>query len=199
MINLIGIRKVADILGVHIDTVRGWERAGKISSVRTPGNHRRYDERQILKIAGSIDPDETSETVLYARVSSSGQKTSGDLDRQVERLIDYCEETGVDDYLTLTDVGSAISQKRRNFVRLFKLAYDRKISKIIVEHKDRLTRFHFDVYRYIFKLNGVELVVVNEGVSRTGEQELVDDIIMLMTSFSTRMYDRLVTNRKNRV
>lgn len=83
----VGIGEAAQILGVTVETVRRWERAGKIKSQRTPNGHRRFDSGQLGKVSQHSGP-ELRKTVGYARVSSHDQKA--DLERQKQVLEAFC-------------------------------------------------------------------------------------------------------------
>lgn len=80
--------------------------------------------------------------------------------------------------------------------KLFALVSDKKINKVIVEHRDRLTRFNFKVYEAFFKSHGVTIEVIDKELNKTFEQELTSDIISLMASFSARLYGK--RSSKNR-
>jgi putative resolvase len=90
------------------------------------------------------------EVCIYGRVSSHEQKQKGDLDRQCQRLSDYCAKKKYKVSYILKDVGSGLSDTRKSLLKLFNLVVDKKISKVIIEHKDRLTRFQFKVFEYFF-------------------------------------------------
>ena len=92
---LLSISKAADQLGVCIDTLREWDKAGTLKPVKTAGNHRRYRIEDIEKMNGTFTDNKYSEELLvavYARVSSHEQKQKGDLERQVGRVLKYCVE-----------------------------------------------------------------------------------------------------------
>ena len=83
---------------------------------------------------------------VYVRVSSHEQKKKGDLERQKNRMIEYCVKNGYKLEYILEDVGSGLSESRPKLLRLFNLVKEQKISKVVIEHKDRLTRFQFNVF-----------------------------------------------------
>jgi predicted site-specific integrase-resolvase len=92
-----------------------------------------------------------------------------------------------------------MSSNRPRLKQLFKLVEDHAITKVIVEHKDRLTRFNFGVYERFFLSHGVTIEWVDSNKSKTYEEELVDDMISLMSSFSSKIYGkRSAENRKKR-
>ena len=93
------------------------------------------------------------------------------------------------------DVGSGLSDARTGFNRLLDLAFDKKISKIIIENKDRLTRFQFNILVRVFNSYGVEIECVDKQ-ENSDEAELVNDIMMLMASFSGKLYGRRSAKRR---
>lgn len=95
----------------------------------------------------------------------------------------------------IKDVGSGLSDSRIGFNRLFDLVIDRKIQKVIIENKDRLTRFQFGVLVRFFDSYGIIIECV-DNAETTDEQDLVNDIMMLMASFSGKLYGRRSAKRR---
>lgn len=185
---LIGLTEAAELLGVGISTLRSWDCTGKYPALRTAGGHRRYRLSDIEKMQGHVpQAANKAATVVYVRVSSHDQKKSGDLDRQKGRVLQHCIDKGyVVDHI-LEDVGSGMSANRPRLRSLFKLATQGKIDRVVVENKDRLARFYFDVFVVFFESYGVAVEWVNEALDQTYEEELVADIVALMSSFSARI------------
>lgn len=201
MSNLLNIKEASEYLNVHPDTLRRWDKEGKLVPVKTDGGHRRYQKETLDEFIG-IHQKEIKEVALpvatYSRVSSHEQKAKGDLDRQSQRLSEYCANKKIVVGEIIKDVGSGLSDTRSGFVKLTKLVIEKKISKIIIEHKDRLTRFQFGFIERMFNSYGVEIVCV-EKVDVSEEEELVNDIMMLMASFSGKLYGkRSAKRRKNK-
>lgn len=200
---LISIGKAADILGVHVDTLREWDAEGKLTPVKTLGNHRRYNLEDIEALCGNAPKKPKSEFVrvaTYARVSSHEQKQKGDLERQAGRILTYCTEKQYHVVKSYQEVGSGMSDTRPKLRQLFKLIEDKKIDKVVVEHKDRLTRFNFQFLSDFFESHGVEIEWVSEVLgNKSYEQELVEDMLTLMSSFSNKIYGkRSAENRKKK-
>lgn len=121
-------------------------------------------------------------TVIYARVSSHNQKN--DLNNQVEFLKQYANANGIIISEILTDVGSGLNYNRKNFN---KILYSDDITTIIISYKDRFVRFEYDWFFNYLKYKGVEVIVVNN-ISTSPEKELVNDLISIITVFSSRIY-----------
>lgn len=185
-------------LNVSQETLRNWDADGTLKPVRTKGGHRRYKQSDINAYMG-IKEEEVNRNLLpvatYARVSSHEQKQKGDLDRQSQRLSEYCAKKKYRVEHIIKDVGSGLSDTRSGFNKLFDLVIEKKISKVIVEHKDRLTRFQFNVLVKFFDSYGVDIEKV-ENSAANDEEELVQDIMMLMAVFSGKLYGKRSAKRR---
>lgn len=198
---LISLKETATILGVVPKTLREWDDNGTLKAVRTKGGHRRYRKSDIENYLGVkvVHPDIESElkrrVVIYGRVSSHDQKQKGDLDRQCQRLSEYCAKQHYTVEYIIKDVGSGLSDARTGFNRLLDLAFDKKISRVVIENKDRLTRFQFNILVRVFNNYSVEIECVDKQ-ENGDEAELVNDIMMLMASFSGKLYGRRSAKRR---
>jgi putative resolvase len=138
-------------------------------------------------------PDEpvTRFTVAYARVSSHDQKA--DLDRQVARIAEWAAAEGVVIHRYVREIGSGLNERRRE---LLALLADASVETIIVEHRDRLARFGITQIQSALASSGRKLLVMEPGEV---EDDLVGDMIDLMTCFSARLYGkRAARNRAER-
>ena len=190
MDKLYSISKTADILGVSQKTLRVWDKQNKLIPVLTSGGHRRYKESDINAFIG-IDPisnDNKEICVIYARVSSQKQKMSGDLDRQSQRLSEYCAKHNLYVEHIIKDVGSGLNDKRIGFNQLTNLVITGKVNKVIIEHKDRLTRFQFNFIKKIFKTFGVDIIVIDDKDEISDIEELTRDMMSLLACFSVKYY-----------
>ncbi len=190
---LLSIGKTAEILGVRIETLREWDKEGKLTPVKTPGNHRRYRLDDVQAFCGEVkekDDENTVPVVTYARTSSHEQKAKGDLGRQNERLLAYCAKKQYKVVKSYEEVGSGMSDSRPKLHQLFKLVEEKQVKKVVVEHKDRLTRFNFEFLSAFFKSHGVEIEWMQDVLGKKYEDELVEDMLTLMSSFSNRLYGK---------
>ena len=199
MDKLLTIKQVSDILNVTNVTLRAWDKSGKLPSVRTDGGHRRWKQSSIDEYMGIVSEDKKEikdlPSCIYGRVSSHDQKKKGDLDRQCQRLSEYCAKKKYKVEYILKDVGSGLSDSRKGLLKLFNLVIEKKISKVVIEHKDRLTRFQYNFFNFFFNSYDVEIEVIE---SKKGEEneELVEDIMMLMASFSGKLYGKRSAKRR---
>lgn len=198
MDKLYSISKTADILGVSQKTLRVWDKQNKLIPVLTSGGHRRYKESDINAFIGIdlISNDNKEICVIYARVSSQKQKTSGDLDRQSQRLSEYCAKHNLYVEHIIKDVGSGLNDKRIGFNQLINLVITGKVNKVIVEHKDRLTRFQFNFIKKIFKTFGVDIIVIDDKDEISDIEELIRDMISLLACFSGKYYRKRSLERR---
>lgn len=180
------IGEFADELGVHPETVKRWCRSGDLEYTRTPGGDRRIPHRELLRLAGDDRPRDR--VVLYARVSTHGQKDNGDLERQLDRLRDYAHDNGWTVETTYTDVASGLTEDRRGLTTLLDETPDADFGRILLTYEDRLTRFGFSYLERLLDHHGVTITVIEDETDNTAQEELVDDLITLVASFSGTLY-----------
>ena len=184
---------VAKKLGVSCNTLRRWEREGKISTVRTHGNHRRFDENAFFlsaSIATSTEPGERKR-YAYCRVSSSKQKD--DLERQIKSFQETHPEHEI-----ISDIGSGLNFKRKGMLRMVDEIMRGHVQEVVVSHRDRLCRFAFELIEWICHKNGATLVVKDQEI-RSAEQELSEDLMAIVHVFSCRHHGmRRYTNKSHR-
>jgi len=180
---LFRLSQAAHELGLHPITVRRWIKAGRIQVIQV-GREVRIPRAEIEKIVGTL---EGRLVVVYARVSGHGQKA--DLDTQIERLRTWAEiERKGSELLVLSDVGSGLKASRRHLQRLLKLICEEKVAEVVITYEDRLTRFGQEYLETLFACFGVTLTVLEPGAEKTPEQELTEDLLALIASFSGRLY-----------
>jgi len=174
--------KVAEMLGVSRITVIRWIKQGKIRAVRL-GREFRVSEDEVKRLLkGKV----VNTAIIYARVSSSDQKS--DLERQVEYLKEYCSAKGYNVVDVLTDVASGLNEKRRGLKKLFEYVVNGKVDVVVISYKDRLTRFGFKYLEEFFGSHGVRIEVVFGDEPKDLQQELIEDLIAIVTSFAGRLY-----------
>ena len=192
MDKLYNISKTAEILDVTPKTLRIWDKENKLKPVLTSGGHRRYKESDINKILGieETQVEKKEVCVTYSRVSSQKQKVSGDLDRQSQRLSEYCAKHNLYVEYIIKDCGSGLNDKRSGFVQLTALVIKGKVNKVIVEHKDRLTRFQYNFIEKMYKVFGCEIIAVDDKEDVSDAEELTRDLVAILASFSGKYYGR---------
>ena len=134
--------------------------------------------------------------VIYARVSSSDQKS--DLERQIQYLTQYCSAKGYRVVGVLSDVASDLKTNRRGLMKLFDHVISKQVDVVVVTYRDRLTRFGFEYLEYFFKQHGVRIEAVCGEEPKNAYQELVEDLIAIVTSFVGKLYD-MRSHRKKKL
>jgi len=187
----LSISEASKIVGVHTGTLRRWANEGKIDYARTPGGRRRFSEDEILRLLGKsslVEVGKKVRAVIYARVSTLKQADAGNLERQQARIASYCLEKGYAIVDSCNDIASGLNSNRRGLNKLLKLVKEKKVDCVVVEYQDRLARFGYEyIQRYCLD-NGVTIEVLNVTENKDFHQELVDDLIAIVSSFSARIY-----------
>lgn len=195
------IREFAKLLGITPETLRVWEREGKIKPFRTKGKHRRYDDEMLRDLLNKSKPQVQKKTVLYARVSSTGQ--SDDLKRQINQLETFALSRGYC-YEIYQDIGSGLNFNRKEFNRLIMEILSGKVLRVVVNYKDRLMRFGFELFEILCQTNNTDIVIINQTEVISFQEELTKDLIAIITTFSAKLYGarshknkRLISEVKN--
>jgi len=172
--------------GVHYRTAMIWMHEGKlpVQVVQTPGGHYHVVDNTPVPLT-------SGKSVLYGRVSSHDQKT--DLTRQIDRLRSFASGLGLRDVEVVEELGSGLNGKRP---KLLKLLADPTITRIVVEHQDRLARFGVEYIEAALLAQGRTLVIAEAGEQKL---DLVQDFIDVVTSMCARIYGRrAASNRAKR-
>ena len=133
-------------------------------------------------VVDAPEPVTCERVALYARVSNHDQRA--DLDRQLARLSQYAAEQNLHVVESVSEVGSGLNGKRRKILRLL---YDANVNAIVVEHRDRFARFGSEYLEAALAASGRRLIVVD---SAEMNDDLVQDMIAVLTSFCARLYGR---------
>jgi predicted site-specific integrase-resolvase len=169
--------------GVTYRTVWRWWKSGNLEGYQQPSgtiiitDPPKRSKRAISKVA------------IYARVSSSENKTN--LETQCERLQNYCSAKGYQIGKIVKEIGSGVNDDRKALMKLLK---DPSIEIIVVEHKDRLTRFGFNYINQLLKLQGRSIEVINTVEDK--KEDLIQDFVSIITSFCSRLYGQRRCKRK---
>lgn len=180
----ISIGEVSTILGLSVVTLRRWDNLDLLKpTFRTLGNHRRYNLDNILKL---VDKKSNLRKIIgYSRVSSMHQKD--DLETQSKVIENYIKDKS-QDYEIIKDIGSGLNYKKSGIKKLIKLICDRKVSTLVITHKDRLLRFGSDIIIQLCERFSTEVIVLNSDTQETFEKTLCNDIISIITVFSAKLY-----------
>lgn len=190
---LVPIHEAAEALGVSAQTLRRWEREGRLlPDERTAGGRRRYDLVRLKPEMFRSPAEASRKTVAYARVSSHDQKD--DLERQKQVLELYCARQGWT-FEVIADLGSGMNYHKKGLKRLLDDVVEGRIGRLVITHKDRLLRFGAELVFAICEAKSVEVVILNQGEDTTFEEDLAKDVLEIITVFSARLYGS--RSRKN--
>lgn len=174
-----------DKLGISKKKLENLEKEGVITPIRK-GRLKYYTDEMVDEYFGleSGNKKVSKKIIGYYRVSKNSQKE--EMKYQKEALENFSINSGnpIDEYLS--DIGSGIDFKRKNFLKIINMIEKREISELIVTHKDRLTRFGFDLIEERCNVNNVKLTVINLEKS-SPEKEMVDDLMEMLDVFSNRL------------
>lgn len=165
------ISEYAKLNHVTYRTVWNWIKDGKLDVERTSTG----------RIQVVINDATEQNVAIYARVSSSENKDN--LDRQAQRLINYCNARGYQVQKIVKEIGSGLNDQRK---KLQSLLMDRSINLIVVEHKDRFCRFGMNYIEMLLEMDGRKIEVVNPSLNE--RDDLMSDFVSIITSFCSRLY-----------
>lgn len=193
--------EIAKILGVTPRTILRYKDSGELIMKLDEEHNRWYmskdDLISLLRKKDMLEEEKIiSYPAVYARVSSHDQKKHGDLDRQIEYLQDYCKRNGQYDSIVFSDVASGLNTKRSGLNSLINAVTSNKVSVVYITYRDRLTRFGFEYLEKFFRHFGVEIIVVCTEEDKSVQEELVDDMMSLIASFSGRLYGLRSSSRR---
>ncbi len=181
----VGISQAAKELGVTAKTLRRWEEQGKIEVERTVGGHRRYDLAKLRGVIPRKPQPGGRITIGYARVSSHDQKD--DLVRQVVLIESFCAANGWT-FEIVADMGSGLNYRKRGLRQLIKRICSGEVGRLVLTHQDRLLRFGAELVLMLCAHFGTEVVIINTSEETTFEEDLVSDVLEIITVFSARLY-----------
>lgn len=177
------LSEYAKAKGVRYETAWRWFRDGQIKG-------RRIGRTIIVEEEASQMQTSVSQKVaVYARVSSSENKSN--LESQAERMVAYCTAKGYQIAKVVKEIGSGVNDSRPKFLALLE---DQSISLIVIEHKDRGTRFGFRYIETLLRGQGRTIEVVNH--AENGTEDLLADLISIIDSFCARLYGQRRAKRK---
>ena len=187
----LSINKVAKQLNKSAQTLRNWEKTGElIPAYKTKSGYRYYTEEQINKLLGIEEKERV--TIGYCRVSS--RKQQDDLERQTENMRNYLCAKGYK-FEIITDIGSGINYNKVGLNILLDKVIKGEVDKVVVLHKDRLLRFGFELVENLCKRYGTSIEIV-DNTPKTEEQELVEDLVQIITVFSCKLQGKRANKMK---
>ncbi len=178
-------KEVLKILKISRVTLWKYVKSGKIRVKQEPNGYYIYNDSDVYSLAGIEDG---RLNVVYARVSTQKQKQ--DLQNQIENCISFINAKGISVDSIYSDIKSGMSLDRKGFMELLSAVMAFKIKAVYISYKDRLARLSYELVEKLFSDYGTKIVIINQCESISLEQELFEDIMQTIHSFSMKMYSK---------
>lgn len=172
-------------IGISYRTAWRWYKSGRLKGYQVDTGTIIITEPLLDVLAQKPEKN----VAIYARVSASENKDN--LETQAKRLMDYCAAKGYQIAAIVKEIGSGVNDTRP---KLMKVITDPTIQLIVVEHKDRLTRFGFNYIEKLLAMQGRRIEVINW--VENGKEDLIQDFVSIITSFCARLYGQRRSQRK---
>lgn len=177
------INEFSKILGVSAQTLRNWDKNGKLHPHHTSGNGYRYYSHEQLTQVMNIKPNLDRIVIGYCRVSSNKQKDN--LERQIENMKLYLTAQS-EPFEIISDIGSGINYKKKGLKELIRRISQNKVEKVVILYKDKLLRFGFELVEYIAGLYNCDIEII-DSTEKPEQQEHVEDLVQIITVFSCKL------------
>lgn len=180
-------KEVLNILGVTRTTLTKYVKEGTIKVTKMKNGYYNYDEDSVYAFIGLKKKRHNSKIISYARVSTQNQKEQ--LKAQSNRIYESCIARGISLDEQIEDIKSEMSFDRPGFDKLCQEVIQGNVEIIVIENRDRLMRFGYEMFEKFFKYFGTKIIVLNDEISnKSCEQELTDDLISIIHYFSMKSY-----------
>lgn len=192
------IGEFAKLIGKTEQTLRNWDKNNTLKPNHvTESGYRYYSQEQINHFFGLKNSKEQQNRRIigYCRVSSNKQKD--DLERQIENVKTYMIARGYQ-FDIINDIGSGINYNKKGLNQLIELISSSQVEKIVILYKDRLLRFGFELIENLCSQFNTTIEII-DNTEKTEEQELVDDLIQIVTVFSCRLQGKRANKAKKMI
>lgn len=172
-------KKAREVLGVSNSTLRLWDQQNKINTIRAPSGRRLYDIESIQRNNSKYENTKTKQKIYYCRVSS--KKQMDDLERQKDFF-----KSKYPDYILVSDIASGLNWRRKGLQTILERSMSGTLEEVVVAHRDRLSRFAFELIEFILERNGTKLTVLDKENGKSKKHELAEDLMSIIHIFSCR-------------
>lgn len=184
--------EVAKFIGVQTRTVQNYCKNGILDEIFTETGRRLIPRESLisyLKEKHMLYENDNRFDAIYTRVSTHKQKERGDLNRQKSKILEQIITLNPKDLHFYEDVASGLNDNRKGLNQLIDSIMDKRIKRIFILYKDRLTRFGFNYLQQMCNKTNTELIILSkETNSQSTKEELAEDIISIIHSFSGKLY-----------
>ena len=186
--------EIAKFLNVSTRTVQNYCMDGKLDEIFTATNRRLISKESFITYLTKHnllvdDSLSTKYDAIYARVSTHKQKERGDLERQIDIISRFAIDKNPKKLKIFSDVASGLNDNRKQLNNLLDSVMNNEVDRIFINYKDRLTRFGFNYLMKICSKHNTEIIIVsNDTNTKTLQEELAEDIISVIHSFSGKLY-----------
>lgn len=189
---------IARLVGLNYRTIAHEKDMGRIEMIQSLSGRWYASKEEVIRWLDTrmvyLDDSNRKVNAIYARVSSHDQKKNGDLDRQIGRLA--AAASGKGDFRVFSDTASGLNASRKGLNRMLDLIEQDQVSTVFITHKDRLTRFGFEFIERLCKEHKTSIVVLETSEEKNASEELAEDLMNLIASFSGRFYGLRSSRRK---
>ena len=191
------IGQFAKAIGKTTKTLRNWDKNGKLKPVRVEDTgYRYYSQEQLNHFLGlKLEKQINKKIIGYCRVSSHKQKD--DLERQIENVKTYMYAKGYQ-FEIITDIGSGINYNKKGLNQIIDMVTNSEVEKIVVLYKDRLIRFGYELIENLCNKFGTIIEII-DNTEKTEQQELVEDLVQIVTVFSCRLEGKRANKAKKMI
>lgn len=179
-------KEVLKILGITRKTLVTYHKKGLIKIDAVINGRYVYNDESVYALVGKRSKKKNKTNAIYCRVSTQAQKTQ--LKDQISRCLSGASAKGIEVSHVFEDIKSGMNNDRKGLHDLLIKVYAGEIGLIVIENRDRLVRFGFDLLEKSFSFFGTKIVVLNDFQEKTYEQELTDDLISIIHYFSMKSY-----------
>ena len=191
------IGQFSKLIGKTNQTLRNWDKDGTLKPHHvSESGYRYYSQEQLNHFLGlKQEVQLNKKTIGYCRVSSDKQKD--DLERQIENVKTYMYAKGYQ-FEIISDIGSGINYNKKGLNKLIDMVTNSEVEKIVILYKDRLIRFGYELIENICNKYGTTIEII-DNTEKTEEQELVEDMIQIVTVFSERLQGKRANKAKKMI
>lgn len=193
--NYYSIGKFAKLIGKNQQTLRNWDKLNILKPHHiTDSGYRYYSQEQVNHFFGFTNKQKeiVKKVIGYCRVSSNKQKD--DLQRQIDNVKLFMTSKGYS-FDIISDIGSGINYNKKGLNQLISMIINSEIKKIVILYKDRLLRFGYELLENLCSKFNVVIEIIDNS-EKTEEQELVEDLVQIITVFSCRLQGKRANKAK---